>query len=710
MVNSKFIRKGLLLIACFTVALIGTSLLLQNGPREKYASFREVRNSYTKSDALLFDRHGEIIHELRVDFKGRRLDWIPLKEISPALLETVLCSEDRRFYRHNGVDWRALSAAMITNVFTGNTRGASTITMQLVSLFNRELKPVSKRRTLYQKWKQIRAAGLIEKSWTKDEILEAYLNLASFRGELQGISAASRGLFGKEASGLNQIESLILASLIPSPNGSAEAVAKRAVHMASTINAGLKANEIAPVVMRSLSVPYRLRPRIALAPHVAASLLEPGKTGEICTLDAQLQRFVSQTAKNCLERLRLRNVRDCSVLVAENKTGQVLAYMANTGEESSARYVDGVLAPRQAGSTLKPFLYGIVFEKRILTPASLMDDSPLDFPTSRGLYSPGNYDNIFRGLIPARIALASSLNVPAVRVLSLIGEDVLVKKMGEIGMKNLRDGEYYGLSLALGSADVSLWGLVNAYRALANGGIWSELSLRFPNTKRSHQRVFSKEAAFIISDILSDREARSITFGLESPLSTNFWSAVKTGTSMDMRDNWCVGYSSMYTVGVWVGNFSGEPMWNVSGISGAAPIWLEIMTHLHKKAFSACPSLPDNIIKNDVLFPQTGNQTSECFIKGTETNIVRCLSSAYLNKISYPPSGTIIALDPDIPTENQKIFFEATQTDNNVRWVLNGTSLSFGSTHGWTPVKGFHRLLLVNGTNRIEDEVTFSIR
>ena len=223
-----------------------------------------------------------------------------------------------------------------------------------------------------------------------------------------------------------------------------------------------------------------------------------------------------------------------------------------------------------------------------------MDDTPLDIAVLNGIYQPKNYDSEFRGLVTSRVALASSLNVPAVRTLSLVGIEPFLSKLRQLGIKDLNEsGDFYGPSLALGSADVSLWELVNAYRTLANEGAWSELHLSpeaeyFPKPKR----IFSKEGAFLVSDILSDREARSSTFGLENPLATRFWTAVKTGTSKDMRDNWCIGYSRKYTVGVWVGNFSGEPMWNVSGITGAAPIWIEMMNWLHRDHVPRRKNLP----------------------------------------------------------------------------------------------------------------------
>jgi len=189
------------------------------------------------------------------------------------------------------------------------------------------------------------------------------------------------------------------------------------------------------------------------------------------------------------------------------------------------------------------------------------------------IYHPRNFESQFQGLVPVRIALASSLNIPAVRVLSLVGLEEFLNQLRALGIRGLNgEGDFYGPALALGSADVSLLELVNAYRTLANGGEWSGFRFALPaygrpggSPLRLPVQVFSREAAFLISHILSDREARSPTFGLENPLATRYWTAVKTGTSKDMRDNWCIGYSEKYTVGVWVGNFTGEPMWNVSG-------------------------------------------------------------------------------------------------------------------------------------------------
>lgn len=686
-------------------------------PAYALPSFQEVKDSYKKSDAVLLDRHGKVIHELRIDDKVRRLEWASLKDISPALINTVIFSEDKRFYKHKGIDFWAVGSAAFKNIFSESQRGASTITMQLSAMLNKKLKPKSPKRTLSEKLEQIMAAREIERSWTKQEILEAYLNLIFFRGEIQGVSAASRGLFEKDTNGLNESESAILASLIRSPNAHAGDVAKRACALNAAINAQSNCEEIKLAAQRALSTPYSIKQQVVFAPHVAHQLLKNGKV--ISTLDGKLQRYAIEIMQHQLNLIKNRNVHDGAVLVVENKTGEVLAYVANSGQYSSARYVDGIRARRQAGSTLKPFLYAIALEKRILTPASVLNDSPLDVATPLGIYKPQNYENAFKGMVSARTALASSLNIPAVKTLSLISVESFIQRLRQMGFSQIESDEYYGLSLALGSADVSLLEMTNAYRMLANKGVWSDLRLRFKNYKERRRHVFSEEAAFLVSSILSDREARGATFGLENPLSTRFWTAVKTGTSKDMRDNWCIGYSDRYTVGVWVGNFSGEPMWDVSGISGAAPIWLEIMNYLHSNTASIPPKPPEGISEKRIKFQDDAEpERVEWFIKGTEPTGLT-VNETYIHfnripvnsRITYPLDETIIALDPDIPEEQQLLFFEAEADDVEFNWLLNSEKIEGSKTmSAWKLRKGKFMLSLIDKHNKVIDTVKFEVR
>ncbi len=697
--------------------VLGVLVFMRFSPT-RLPAFEDVRAGFAASEGLLLDRHGRVIHEMRVDPKMRRLQWVPLEEVSPALRSAVLQAEDRRFYGHHGVDWRSMAAAVLASSSLASQRGASTITMQAASQINRDLEPRGGRRSLCQKLLQIRAALAMERSWTKSQILEAYLNFVTFRGELQGVAAAATGLFDRRPHGLDQYQSLVLASLIRAPNAGIPEVTARARALAAGLGWTGETDTIDNCVRETLLRRHPIRPEASLAPHVAMQLLRnPGagkapRRGEVVTtLDADLQRYALESLRHQILAVASQNVRDGALLAVENQTGDVLAYVGNPGEVSSARFVDGVRALRQAGSTLKPFLYGAAFDRRILTPASLIDDSALDIPVPGGVYRPRNYDDEFHGLVTVRTALASSLNVPAVKALNLVGVENLVDTLGRLGFGELRPPDFYGPSLALGSADIALWDLVNAYRTLANGGSWGSLRVVFEEEPAQRRRALSPGAAFLLSDILSDRESRSRTFSLESPLSTRFWTAVKTGTSKDMRDNWCVGYSDRYTVGVWVGNFSGEPMWNVSGVTGAAPVWLEVMNWLHRGSLSVPPAPPEGVVSRTVELADFGRVRKEWFLRGTESARVAAASVHARFRISYPAAGTVIALDPDIPAASQRVFFEAEPGGSDLRWLLDGDPVgSADSLVLWSPLKGKHHLALIDPAEQILDSVEFEVR
>lgn len=690
-------------------ALAATLLVASTRVTAAVPAFEDVQRAYLPSEAVLLDRHGEVIHELRVDAKVRRLPWVSLARVSPALVDAVLRAEDKRFFEHSGVDWRALGDAAVDTVVRGAPRGASTLSMQVAAMLEPQLKAAGQRRTVAQKWNQIRAAGELEKAWTKRRILEAYLNLSTFRGELVGVGAAARGLFGKDPSGIDEREAAILAALLRGPNAKPPVVAKRACQLAGTSScAGYES-----LASAYLAEPPRFEGRPALAPQLARELLTKDARRVQTTLDAHLQAVMLETLQRQLVQLANRGVRDAAALILDNALGEVLAYVGNTGAGSSAPFVDGVRAPRQAGSTLKPFLYALAIEDRLLTAASLLDYAPANLVTPAGLYVPQNYDREFRGVASVRTSLAGSLNVPAVRTLMLVGTERFADRLRETGFEGVvESGDYYGFSLALGSADVTLWQLANAYRALANGGQWSRPRV-LPAPPGRSIAVMDAGAAYIVSDILSDRNARSITFGLDNPLATRFWTAVKTGTSKDMRDNWCVGFSRRYTVGVWVGNFDGSPMRDVSGVSGAAPAWLDLMNALHRSdARAPAPARPADVVVQHVRFvPEIEAERDELFLAGTEVAEVHVkppLPAAA--RIVYPGEGTIIALDPDIPAAAQRVRFEASVQDASLQWRIVGEAPEAMADALWQPHAGRFELALVDAEGRELDRVRFEVR
>lgn len=712
LLRGKLWNRGLAGIGVLCVLFLAGLIWILHVDQYAGPSFNKVHSRYHSSESQLLDRHGVVLHEQRQNDNGRRLEWVRLPEISPALTAAILAAEDQRFYRHHGVDWPALIRASLR--FRSGNRGASTISMQLAARLNAELYPARQRRTITQKWLQIKMALSLERSWSKAQILEAYLNLVTFRGELRGVAAATGGLFNKKAHGLSQAESLILAALVRAPNADPRQVIRRACILSDSMKLGLTHSEIAMRAGETLNHPYYIRPSSELAYHVMQRLFREARNrGEAvpgaiaCTLDRDLQQFALDTLRKHVLSLRSQNVHDGAVLVLDNRSGDVLAYIGNTGEGSSAHYVDGVQALRQAGSTLKPFIYGAALDQRILTAATKIDDSPVDIPATGGLYRPANYDQQFHGPVSVRTALASSLNIPAVKALNLTGVDAALRVLSDAGFESLEPAEFYGLSLALGAAEVRLWTLANAYRSLANEGKWQSIRLTLDKNSSDSRPVLSPQVAFILADILSDRESRSKTFSLESPLSTRFWTAVKTGTSKDMRDNWCIGFSGRYTVGVWMGNFSGESMWNVSGISGAAPVWVEIMNWLHRNNSGYEPKPPPGVVSATDL-DEAGRR--EWFIQGTENSLAAGISKP-ASRILYPAANTIIALDPDIPSEDQKLFFEASQSSDDLKWKLDGRKIgNAGELCLWIPVPGKHALALVDVADRVVDSIAFEVR
>ena len=690
-------------------------------------SFTDVQAAYVSSEALLLDRHGAPLSELRMNAKVRQLEWVTLADVSPAMNAALVAAEDKRFYTHDGVDWPGMAVAAWDSVWRSadgkRPRGGSTLTMQLAGLLDPALRnDGGAPRTWTQKWDQAAAARALERTWSKAQILEAYLNLSSFRGELRGLRAATHGLFGKTPAGIDAREAAILVALLRAPGASPALVAQRACAVAVAVTADVPCEPIRALASVSLGG-YRLPPRWNLAPHLATKLLRIPGERLATTLDAPLQAYAIATLRDHLAELTARGVEDGALVVLDNATGDVLAYVGSSGDLSTAAEVDGVVAPRQAGSTLKPFLYALAFDRKLLTAASLVDDSPLAIATARGMYVPQNYDRGIHGNVSVRTALASSLNVPAVRTLELVGLERFHDTLRALRFDTLtQPDDYYGASLALGGADVTLLALTNAYRALANGGVVGRPRTITSAPSEDPQRVFGAAASFVVTDILADRGARAATFGLENPLATRVWSAAKTGTSKDMRDNWCVGYTSRYTVGVWVGNFSGAPMRDVSGVTGAAPVWRDLIHWLHRAERSARPDAPSGVAQQVVAFdPSIERDRREWFVAGTAMQRVRASqshgdggadgSAAVTPRIRYPAPGTIIALDPDIPPAHQRVAFVAAPAVAGTRWKLDAMELP--DRHGralWAPTPGPHTLVLEDAYGVALSRVEFEVR
>ena len=736
-------------------------------PAWAIASFDEIKRGFQPSDTLVLSREGEVLQRVRTDPRVRRGQWVALADISPALRTALVLSEDKRFYEHSGVDWQAASAAAWANLWNQRTRGASTITMQLAGLLDDsetakllDLRQRPGGRGVVQKIGQTVAAQVLDRRWSKAQILEAYLNLVPFRGELVGIDALSRTLFGKAAHGLDAREAAVAAALVRAPNARPALVAQRACGVLREMAPAPGSSSLRPDcdALDLFTTGALQRRQYAasdgVAPHFARRLLlqvaqaaahkKPPSLRLTSTLRAPLQRFAVQTLAQQLRELHGAHVEDGAIVVLDNASGEVLAWVGSSGALSQAAEVDAVLAQRQPGSTLKPFLYAQAIAERRLTAASLIEDAPAHIATSSGLYIPQNYDRQFKGWVSVRTALAASLNVPAVRALVMVSPEAFFRQLQAVGLPLRESGGYFGYSLALGSSEVQLLHLSNAFRTLANGGRFSPVApaLLMPTVKPPFTRALDEGAAFIVGDILSDPNARARTFGTDSVLATRFWTAVKTGTSKDMRDNWAVGWSQRYTVGVWVGNASGAAMHDVSGSSGAAPVWAAVMAYLHANEPSRAPQPPRGVVSAAVQFggaPGTAFALEaarhEWFLRGTQQALFAIESGAdsagiqrargqkdpklvaqtldlSAVRIAQPVSGAIVALDPDIPPAHQRVQLAASSAaaGARLRWRLNGQPLAEGAQHAWPPWPGRHRLQLTDAQGKVLDEVRIEVR
>ncbi|MSU27978.1 MAG: penicillin-binding protein 1C [Pedosphaera sp.] len=564
------------------------------------------------------DRHGRTLRELR-DGQEQFSRTAAEGEIPAVLMQATLAAEDQRFWSHSGVDWRATLRATWQLVRNGRiVSGGSSITQQLVKLA--EPRP----RTFRTKLVEAAQALRLEREWDKPRILAAYLNRLDYGNLRAGSDAAARHYFDKAPADLSAAEAAFLAGLpqAPSrlnPRARFAGAKRRQEWILGRMHAlGWLTSED---YTRALAEPVQLAPprREFAAPHFVDFLLEreapdtsrPQRV--TTTLDLELNRFVEQTLRSQLARLREQQVGNGAAVVLDNRTGAVLALVGSEDYFApAAGQVNGAWAPRSAGSTLKPFTYALAFE-RGATPASIVADVPCEFPTATGVFAPVNYDRHCHGPVRHRLALANSLNIPAVRVLDeLGGAAVLHERLRACGMTTLtQPAAHYGLGLTLGNAEVRLLELANAYACLARLGEWRPWRLlERADDCKSPTRVISREAAWLVADVLADNHARALAFGLETPLRFDFPVACKTGTSTDYRDNWAVGYTPEFTVAVWAGNFDGSPMRGVSGVTGAGPVLHTIFQNLRARFGTTWFEPPTGWVQREV-HPLTGKLVTE---------------------------------------------------------------------------------------------------
>ncbi len=642
---------------------------------------------------VVTDRSGAVLQ--RDVGAGLRIP-VDLSQVTPVLIQATISAEDQRFEHHPGVDPIAILRALAQ--WPAHPGGASTITQQLA----RKLYLGTNGPVLVRKAREALLALQLEARRSKDDILALYLNELYYGRGAYGIEAAARVYFGTSARSLDLAQASMLAGLprmpgVYDPVAHPAATRQRQAYVLDRLVADGQVSRDQADAAAAEPLEFASHTS-AIAPHFLAyaqselarlrpDLVDtPGLVVET-TLDAGLQREVERIVRHRLNEIRDKGAGNAAVVVLEPQSGAILAMVggADFFDEANGGQINMALQPRQPGSALKPFLYAAAFE-RGFTPATPLLDIPSTFATPSGLYSPRNYDRRYHGLVPVRVALASSFNVPAVRTTEMIGVDSLLEMLHRVGLATLTNTETYGLALALGGGEVRLLDLTAAYGAIATGGIRVEpmVITRVRNTAgrvlytRSAEaasagggRVLSAELAYLLADILSDPAARIPGFGEADPLRTSARTAFKTGTTTDSRDNWTMGFTPDRVAGVWVGNTDSQPMENVSGVDGAGPIWRDVIETALRDFTPRWFERPGGLVESPVCAP-TGllpgpeclHPVNEVFVAGTEPQVMESyylLEDAGQLVVNPPTQARPWAQDAGLRV---RASFESTQTED----------------------------------------------
>lgn len=635
----------------------------------------------------ILDRKGRLLYEI---YKEQNRTSVKLKDIPKYVGQATIAIEDKDFYHHGGVDFSSgIFRAIRDTILTGNVQGGSTITQQLI-----KTSLLSSERTITRKIREIILAEWTDKIYSKDEILEMYLNQVPYGGAAYGIEQASRLYFGKSAKELSLAEAAFLAGLpqapsLYSPYSNPDlAMARKDTVLKKMLEQGY-INQSDFNKATNIKLDIQPPKDIIKAPHFVfyvknileqeygADVVEEGGLKVTTTLDLDIQQQAEKILKEELVKIKDLNVSNGGILVTRPSTGEILAMVGSVDYFASGSGAFNVTtALRQPGSSIKPLNYGIGLDRKLVTPATVFLDQPTCF-TAAGQpegYCPVNYDGKFHGAVQLRFALGNSFNIPAVKMLAINGVSNFVASTSAFTISSIQDPKKYGLSLTLGGGEVRMTEMAQAFSAFANRGIPKKLNevlkiedklgktiykfndpnyvadvskpLSYPSfLSISGKPAIGPAAAFLISHILLDNNARKDEFGESSALVVPGKAvSVKTGTTDDKRDNWTIGYTPNFLTEVWVGNNDNSPMnpYLASGITGAAPIWNRVMQYVLKGQPDLWPVKPDNVIgeqvcwdSGDLMVKDASGKEScqarfEYFIKGTEPK------ESHISKMTVP--------------------------------------------------------------------------
>lgn len=673
----------------------------------------------------IYDRNGNLLFDI---FADQNRSPVPLSDIPKVVRDATIAIEDKNFYKHAGINpVGGLIRALFASLLNRKLQGGSTITQQLVK--SALLTP---ERTIQRKIKEFLLAPTVELLYSKDKILELYLNTVSYGGTAWGIETAAEKYFGKSIKDVTLAEAAILAGLPQAPTtyspfGAHPELAKKRqkeVLRRMVEDGYITAKQAEDAANETIEYKQELGIQ---APHFVMyvkeklvekygeNLVERGGLKVTTTLDLDLQNYAQATVAAEVAKLAKLRVGNGAVLVTKPATGEILAMVGSTDYFATPSGSFNVTtAQRQPGSSIKPITYAIGIENRIVTPGSTFLDVPTCFDSAPGQpkYCPRNYDGKFRGPVQLRFALGNSLNIPAVKMLAMNGVKTMVASASAFGLDTITDSTKYGLSLTLGGGEVTMVDMAEAFSVFANGGIRRDLvsilkvvdkhgnvleEFKDPNLNKDvpsqillqGPRVVSQETAFLISHMLLDNNARMEAFGPNSALVIPKRTvSVKTGTTNDLRDNWTIGYTPQYLVAAWVGNNDNSPMNTalVSGVTGAAPIWNKIMSFVLKDKPDIFPKQPEGIVGRHVcttagqLPPQPGENgdappvTDPSGICQTrfEYFIKGTAPNALKSERQFVPiDKSTGAMAPSDQTENIELQEKTVITDGISRWCLD---------------------------------------
>jgi len=582
----------------------------------------------------IYDRHNLLVQVTALEGGGRR-EFTPIKNIPGSIQKNFIQQEDKRFYFHHGIDWLSLSIAFIQNLKARKiVRGGSTISMQLAKQINKD-----KSHTIKRKIKDIIYAYRIEAKLSKKKILELYLNSIYFGANSYGITSAARTYFACELTQLDEGQIQVLSVIPRNPSfynpienkkrfeafgPSAKQAVNKAGYFKYPYNMPHFVNYLsASAKKNNHKLPYEL--------HISA--------------DLEITRMSQNFLREALEEARGSRITNGALLLIDNKDCSVISWLGNGDffDKENSGQIDGVLVKNQPGSSMKPFLYALALDNNILSPSSVIADVPSEFGSEK-LYIPENFNNRFNGPVRMRIALASSLNVPAVSTLNKIGVDSYLKKLYELGFYSLKEnnaGLNADLGLALGAAEVSLYELVPAFSVFTRDGIFLPLQTTAFTQKQTVEKklsveqnqVYSTDTARLICSILSDKAARSLGFGYSQTFQTDYPSIFKTGTSNQYQDIVALGSTKNFTIGVWMGNFSGQTVMGKTGSSLPAWVAKNILDNLEgSDPFNSEKSFPE---------PENWHKERICSISGMKAGRnCRSVVTEYVKNNTIPDTCT----------------------------------------------------------------------